>query len=221
LAVDPFRLTQQLIRRSLERGLEIFAETEVRCQAHSHHVTLHTAGGAKIEARNIVFATGYETFDLLPPGLCKLASTYAVCTEPIDDLSSWREQCLIWESAKPYLYMRTTEDGRVIVGGEDEAVVDPSKRDRMIEAKARRLCERFSSLFPRIQIDATCAWAGLFAETKDGLPYIGALRDFPRCFFALGYGGNGITFSLIAAEIIRDLFLGRKNKVANLFRFDR
>jgi glycine/D-amino acid oxidase-like deaminating enzyme len=37
----------------------------------------------------------------------------------------------------------------------------------------------------------------------------------------LGYGGNGITFSLIAAEIIRDYFLGRTNRDAHLFRFGR
>ena len=40
-------------------------------------------------------------------------------------------------------------------------------------------------------------------------------------FFALGYGGNGITFSVIAAKIITDLYLGRPNPDADIFRFDR
>ena len=44
---------------------------------------------------------------------------------------------------------------------------------------------------------------------------------FPHAYFALGYGGNGITFSLIAAEIIRDNFLGKKNRDAHIFRFGR
>ena len=44
---------------------------------------------------------------------------------------------------------------------------------------------------------------------------------FPHACFALGHGGNGITFSLIAAEIIRDHFLGRTNRDAHLFRFGR
>jgi glycine/D-amino acid oxidase-like deaminating enzyme len=43
----------------------------------------------------------------------------------------------------------------------------------------------------------------------------------PRCYFALGFGGNGITFSIIAAEIVRDILLRRPNPHARLFRFDR
>ena len=64
-------------------------------------------------------------------------------------------------------------------------------------------------------------WAGTFGETKDGLAYIGATPEFPNAYFALGYGGNGIVYSLIAAEIIRDAFLGQPNPQHELFSFDR
>ena len=60
-----------------------------------------------------------------------------------------------------------------------------------------------------------------FGETKDGLAFIGQIRQMPRCYFALGFGGNGITYSVIAAEIIRDALLQRPNADARLFRFDR
>jgi glycine/D-amino acid oxidase-like deaminating enzyme len=40
-------------------------------------------------------------------------------------------------------------------------------------------------------------------------------------YFALGYGGNGITFSMIAARLILDLYLGRPNQDAAVFAFDR
>jgi glycine/D-amino acid oxidase-like deaminating enzyme len=73
----------------------------------------------------------------------------------------------------------------------------------------------------RVVIDVECAWAGVFGETKDGLPYIGPHPQFPLGLFALGYGGNGITFSLIAAEIIRDVLLGRPTPDASIFGFDR
>ncbi len=64
-------------------------------------------------------------------------------------------------------------------------------------------------------------WAGTFGETKDGLAYIGQIRQMPRCYFALGFGGNGITYSAIAAEIIREAMAGRQHSDAHLFRFDR
>jgi glycine/D-amino acid oxidase-like deaminating enzyme len=37
----------------------------------------------------------------------------------------------------------------------------------------------------------------------------------------LGYGGKGVTYSMIAGELVRDLFLGQPNPDAALFRFDR
>jgi glycine/D-amino acid oxidase-like deaminating enzyme len=220
--VDPYRLTQQLIRHCVRQGLKVFTGTEItNIQPNCGGIILHTACGARIEAQHLVFATGYETMvrDLL--GLCRLSSTYAFCSEPVVDLSPWREQCLIWESARPYLYMRTAEGGRIMVGGEDEEIVDPSERDRLINLKAETLRIKFSKLFPEIQIDVSCAWAGTFAGTKDGMPYIGTLPKFPRCFFALGYGGNGITFSLLAAEMLRDLFLRRPDPRTALFGFGR
>jgi glycine/D-amino acid oxidase-like deaminating enzyme len=50
---------------------------------------------------------------------------------------------------------------------------------------------------------------------------VGAHPEWPCCQFALGYGGNGITFSALAAGIVRDAILGRANPHADLFRFDR
>jgi glycine/D-amino acid oxidase-like deaminating enzyme len=39
--------------------------------------------------------------------------------------------------------------------------------------------------------------------------------------FALAYGGNGITYSVIAAKIIRDEILGRPSPDAVIFSFNR
>ncbi|MDB5172143.1 MAG: FAD-binding oxidoreductase [Phycisphaerales bacterium] len=220
--VDPFKLTLQLVRCSVKRGLEVFVDTRVTgYSGRDHGLTLDIAGGPKVTARKVVFATGYEAMRMLPPGLCRLASTYALVSEPVASFSGWPQRCLIWESARPYLYMRTTEDGRAIVGGEDVDTADVHQRDALLETKAQVLGERFSKLMPEIPIEAACAWAGTFAQTKDGLPYIGALPQFPHSYFALGYGGNGITFSLLAAEIIRDLFLGKVTERTHLFDFAR
>ena len=37
----------------------------------------------------------------------------------------------------------------------------------------------------------------------------------------MGYGGNGITFSVGAADILKDIIMGKKNKDLELFSFDR
>ncbi len=64
-------------------------------------------------------------------------------------------------------------------------------------------------------------WAGTFAQTQDGLPYIGEHPRWPGVWFALGYGGNGITFSVLAAKIITAAVSGTPHPAARLFRFDR
>ena len=63
--------------------------------------------------------------------------------------------------------------------------------------------------------------AGTFGETKDGLGYIGPSAEIPRTLFALGFGGNGITFSVIAAQILRDMITAKKNTDVEIFRFNR
>ena len=90
-----------------------------------------------------------------------------------------------------------------------------------MQSKARSLAKVFHKLFPAILFRADFSWAGVFASTKDGLPYIGSIPELPDTYFALGYGGNGITFSVIAAQIIRDILSGKKNKDLPIFSFSR
>jgi len=65
------------------------------------------------------------------------------------------------------------------------------------------------------------SWAGTFGSTKDGLPFIGPYKKLQNSYFALGFGGNGITFSLVAAEMISAELTGKKNVDIKLFSFDR
>jgi glycine/D-amino acid oxidase-like deaminating enzyme len=224
MEVDPYRLTHCLMRRAVGRGLEAFSGTEVKeYEPSDDGAILHIANGPEVRARHVVFATGYETPQFLGRDVCActLKSTYALVSEPLAHPEGWPQRCLIWESSHPYFYLRTTQDGRAMLGGEDEDFADAARRDRLIGEKASVLAGKFRAMFPSIEMRPWCAWAGTFAETRDGLPYVGTVPEFPRGYFALGYGGNGITFSLVAARIIRDAILGRRNDDAQLFRFNR
>ena len=221
--LDAYAFTHALVRDAVQRGLRVFDRTAVTdIDATDKGVTLSTADGCVVRARRLVFASGYETRDFLRQRVARLASTFALVSEPLRAIDGWGEgQCLIWEHARPYLYLRTTPDGRVIVGGEDEDFRNPAHRDRLLPRKTDALLERFRGLFPSMDIEMAFSWAGTFGETRDGLAYIGTHRDWPSSYFVLGYGGNGITYSLIGAEIIRDALLGLVHENADLFRFDR
>jgi glycine/D-amino acid oxidase-like deaminating enzyme len=221
--LDAYAFTHALFHEASRRGLRVYDRTEVvEITPTSAGITLRTADGCTVHADRVVFATGYETHVYLRRPVATLVSTFAFASEPIASLNGWGEdQCLVWEHARPYLYLRTTSDGRVIIGGEDEGFRDPDRRDRMIRRKTKRLRKRFHELFPDIALEVAFAWAGTFGETEDGLAYVGEHPDWPKALFALGYGGNGIPFALIAAEIVRDALLGRKHDLADLFRFGR
>ncbi|HET9523369.1 MAG TPA: FAD-dependent oxidoreductase [Terrimicrobiaceae bacterium] len=220
--LDCHRLTHALLARAATSGACVFDRTLVeQYDAGASSVRLRTDRGCTITAGHAVFATGYEAQEFLPKRIVKLKSTYALASEPLDAFAGWWERCLIWETARPYLYLRTTDDDRALVGGEDDSFRNPARRDRLVNKKTDLLAARFGEMFPAIELEVAYRWAGTFGETKDGLAFIGQIRQMPRCYFALGFGGNGITYSVIAAEIIRDALLQRPNADARLFRFDR
>ncbi len=221
--VDALRLTHKLLTAAVQAGLEVYDRTEVtQYVSHEDGVELRTAGGARVHARRVVFATGYETPEFLDKRIVRLHSTFAIATAPLPSFDGWGEdRCLIWEAARPYFYARTTADGRAMIGGADRPFATAHKRDRLLARQTARLEDRFSTLFPAIRCDVDWRWGGTFGETTDGLPYIGSVPQFPHGYFALGYGGNGITFSWIAANLLLDRFLGRRNPDGEIFRFDR
>lgn len=220
--MDAYRCAHALLQAAIRRGAQVHDRTEVtEVEHHRSGVRLHTNRNAIVRAKHLVFATGFESERFLAKKVAKLISTYALASEPLASFEGWHDRCLIWETADPYLYLRTTADGRVVMGGEDEDFRDPARRDQLISQKTKRLHQKFSKLFPNLPMEVAFAWAGTFATTKDGLAYIGAAPNHKRAYFALGYGGNGITYSILAAEIIRDAILNKPNPYADLFRFDR
>jgi glycine/D-amino acid oxidase-like deaminating enzyme len=220
--IDVYRFTHRLLMLNLARGLRVFADTEIaRYENHQNGVVLQTAGGRRIQARHVVFATGYDAAHILKRGVVQLSSTYVAISKPIERFDGWPDTCLIWETARPYLYLRTTDDGRALIGGQDEPFADPAWRDSLLPEKTALLVGLFRAMFPRIPFEVETSYAGTFGKTSDGLAYIGAVPEFPHGYFALGFGGNGITFSIVAADIVRDSIRGIGNADAPIFSFDR
>ncbi len=164
---------------------------------------------------------GYEAATMIREKFVDLLSSYAIVSEVDEKLYRAYEDILIWNTAHPYLYMRTTDDGRFLIGGEDEDFRDPLLRDALIGKKEVKLVKAFKKLFPHKAFYPDFAWAGTFGETKDGLPYIGEHPDFRSSYFVCGFGGNGITFSVAGMEMVSDWMKGKKNKLSPYFAFGR
>ena len=222
--VDPYRMAYRLLARLEKRGTGVFDRTRIeRLETHARGVTLHTTQSSQIRARHVVFAAGYASQHWLDQHVANNRSSYAFITDPLDaDTLGALGETMVWESARPYLYLRSTGDGRLLVGGEDDTVDIPSRRDARVQKKAQRLVQKVARAMPGLELKPAFAWAGTFAETEDGLPFFGThAQHGPRVQFAMAYGGNGITYSMLGAGLIRALIERRKHPLAALFSFDR
>ncbi|MXN89701.1 FAD-dependent oxidoreductase [Flavobacterium sp. Sd200] len=218
---NAYMLSHCLLQQGHEDN-KIFDRSPVTDIKHTKKgVLLTTEEGFTIKANKLIYATGYEAVDFVDEKIVDLLSTYAVVSEQYNERNFWKDEVLIWNTANPYLYMRTTPDNRVLVGGRDEDFSNAEMRDKLIKKKTEQLTKDVNKLFPELNFKEEFSWTGTFGSTKDGLPYIGPYEKLPNGYFALGFGGNGITFSLIAAEIITDLLQGKHNKDAELFAFGR
>lgn len=222
--MDPYRAAYRLFARMRKHGTRIFDRTRIEdITATSRGITLRTLDGIELRADHAIMAAGYASQKWLRQRVARNRSSYAFITDPLDpvQLGSLAET-LVWESARPYIYLRSTGDGRLLAGGEDDAIDIPARRDAVVGRKVRRLAKKIVKVIPRLQLEPAFAWAGTFAETGDGLPFFGPhVEHGPRLHFAMAYGGNGITYSILGAGLLRALIERTKHPLEELFSFDR
>ncbi|PDS63375.1 FAD-dependent oxidoreductase [Rhizobium anhuiense] len=218
---DPLLLTWALLEMAIRRGARLVNASVTALHSEGDHVTTETDGGHLIGTRHVVLATGYSMPGLDMSKLHRSSSSWALATVPQDPAHFWRDRALIWEDSHPYLYMRTTADNRIVAGGEDDETIDAQTRDRKLPAKITAIREKMKRLWPKADTRVEHAWSGTFGETVDGLPLIGPVPETPHVFAAYGYGGNGITFSYLAAQMIGAMLAGMQRDWFEDFALDR
>jgi glycine/D-amino acid oxidase-like deaminating enzyme len=218
---DPMQLARGLLSVSVARGARLFDAEAVTFDPAGRAVGVTMANGREIEACSVVLATGYAVPDIVHSTVQAVSSSWAIATVP-QPQNIWKDAALIWENSKDYLYARTTRAGRIIIGGEDsEDVIEPDARDRLIPEKSRLLAQKLAALWPIANTDIEFRWSGTFDTTRDGLPLIGPVPGQKGVYAAYGYGGNGITFSYLAAHLIGDLLADKSSPLLRDFALDR
>ncbi|NIF06898.1 FAD-binding oxidoreductase [Chryseobacterium sp. Tr-659] len=221
-SIDAFQFAHELFIRNEKKGLKIFDKTEmVNVEYHKGFNLVTTGSGFKIKTKKIIFCIGYESKNLLKENFVNLKSTYAIVSEIDKDKLKNISNTLVWNTDDPYLYMRTTDDGRLLIGGGDEDFYDAEKRDSILDKKEKQIIKALQKIKPDDHFYPDFAWAGTFGETKDGLPYIGEHKKFRNSYFVLGFGGNGITFSVTGMEMTSLFMKNKKHPLSRYFKFGR
>ncbi|MGE8511140.1 MAG: NAD(P)/FAD-dependent oxidoreductase, partial [Chryseobacterium culicis] len=221
-SIDAFQFANELFIHNVKKGLKIFDKTEmVKVEEHKGFNLVTVNSGFNIKAKKIIYCIGYESKNLLKENFVNLKSTYAIVSEIDKDKFKNISSTLVWNTDDPYLYMRTTDDGRLLIGGGDEDFYAAEKRDAILHQKEKEILKNLKKIKPDYHFYTDFVWAGTFGETKDGLPYIGEHPKFKNSYFVLGFGGNGITFSVTGMKMASLFMKNKKHPLSRYFKFGR
>lgn len=221
-SVDAFLLAHEILQFNVKRSLKVYDKTEMKSVKYKDDFNIvTTTTGQKIKAKKIIYCVGYESTNLIKEDFVQLKSTYAIVSEIDEKHIQHLNKTLFWNTDEPYLYMRTTDDNRLLIGGGDESFRNPIKRDALINKKEKEILKILGKIKPDYEFYTDFTWAGTFGETKDGLPYIGEHKDFKNSYFVLGFGGNGITFSVTGMEMASDFMKNKPHLLTEYFKFGR
>lgn len=223
--VDPYRACIGLAERLRAAGVHVYERSPVRrVRGSSRGVTIDLEAG-EVRAQWVVIATGYATPEFKPlAGRFRMSNTFVIGTAQIDPglRSRMGRGFMWWDTETPYHYSRWTPDWRLLFGGHDVPRVAPRARPAVLAKQIAELKTDLVRVYPSLEhTPIDYAWDGLFATTRDGLPYIGTHRRYPRQLFALGYGGNGMTFGFLAGQVLVRMVRGSTTDSDRFFGFGR
>ncbi|MGF2615923.1 FAD-dependent oxidoreductase [Rossellomorea vietnamensis] len=206
--LNPYKFTHGLLQKVQANGTRIFEDTEITGQkVTGKEIAYYTNHSSSISAQYVIIAGGYESLEFKKEKNAVMNSSYSIVTNPVEDFSGWHDRTLIWETARPYIYMRTTKDNRIIIGGLDENTDIAAERDGKILNKRNKLVKEFNKLFPHIRITPEFYLGAFYGGTHDGLPMLGRYENRPNHFYLMGYGDNGTVYNMVLARMIRDLIV--------------
>lgn len=130
-----------------------------------------------------------------------------------------RSYVLALENLRPPegMYLAAEKDGLSLRSCGDRLLLGGGSHRTGTVSHGWRDLERFArEYYPNAR--ETDRWAAQDCMTLDGIPYIGQYgRRTPNLYVATGFNKWGMTGSLVAAMLLRDQLLGRKNPFRELF----
>lgn len=212
----PTRYVHAIAKAFEEAGGIILQDCRVTGAEESDVIRIETSKG-EITAKAMIYATH------IPPGVnllhlrCVPYRSYAMAVTLTGENAYPRG--LYYDMYDPYHYYRTQEiDGQsyLIAGGYDHKTAHEQHTENCFRELESHIRARFAVR------EIAYRWSSQYFEPADGLPYIGSLPgQSGNIYVATGYGGNGMTYSGVAALVLRDLITNGKSEYADLYNPNR
>ncbi|MGH8829915.1 MAG: NAD(P)/FAD-dependent oxidoreductase [Polaromonas sp.] len=220
IGVHPLKLAHGYLRMARALGVKVHPASPVTSVETRNGVHYLKTPGGTVRARAVGFATGGYTSNGLHKSLnskimpilsnslvtrpltpAELAATNFLTTEVITDTRTLR------------FYYRKLPDNRVQIGSRSSITGADAPNPRHMEVLINGLHRKFPAL-RGIQIDYS--WWGWVDVSHDMMPRITQPDPQEMVFYAMGYGGNGVSFSAHAGRRMAERIAGKRSSVFEL-----
>ena len=212
--LNPYLFTHCLLKKS--KNLRIYENTEV---INIKGNIVYTNYNYQIKAKKIIVATGYNIKLFTNKNIGTKTITYNVVSNKVS-IDNNLSKLLIKDLNDPYNYFNVI-DNHIIAGGLDIPYKETNYSNKIESKKYNILKQNIINIYKIKDIKINYKYCGVFNQTNDNLGYIGIDKQNKNKWFCLGYGANGILFSILGSIILKDLYLGKVNKNAKYFDFNR
>lgn len=226
--LNPYMFTQSLFEYLDNMdNVKIFENTKVEdIKCRLEDVECKTNNNFKITADKVIFASGIETLKYLDNSPAELYKTFTIVSKPIEKLKNFNTNFTARDSLEPSHILRFAPNNRIIYSGEETKFTEKFTDNKYLNNVSS---DRYKRLFSALQktlyniddIPIEFAFNSTVANTRDSLPIIDEIPNMQNCFCNLGFGSNGILYSTIGADMLRNAIKGLYTKDMNMFRINR
>ncbi|HEX7388271.1 MAG TPA: FAD-binding oxidoreductase [Castellaniella sp.] len=216
VGIHPLKLAFQYIRRLRELGVKIYTASPVlgwETVGSVHH--LRTPGGI-VRARRVAVATGGYT----PQGLHPLLTnkimpilSNSMVTRPLTKeeqaAAGLKSTTFFTDTRTLRFYYRMMPDGSMQIGSRSSIKGADAENPKHLDLLKLGLARKFPALK---DIPIKYSWWGWVDVSHDMMPHITQPDPNQQIYYAIGYGGNGVSFSAQAGRRLAERIVGKPGK---------
>ncbi len=226
--MNPYLFTQALFEELNDmQNVEVYENTRIDDIKPLIDGVLSTTNNKfKIVSSSVIFSSGFETLKHFNRAPVELYKTFTIVSKPLKELKNFDTSFTARDNLEPYHYLRFDTNGRIIFGGEDVKLSDRFNDSRYLNSVAQDRYKRLTNILQKTlynveNIQTDYCFNATQVTSKDSLPIIDEMPNMPNCFCNIGLGTNGILYSVIGANMLKNAVKGLYTKDMNLFRIDR
>jgi glycine/D-amino acid oxidase-like deaminating enzyme len=213
IGIHPLKFSFGLMRRARALGVRVHPASPVLGWHELGGVQhLRTPGGT-VRARRVAVCTGGYTGQRLSPLLTNRLMpilSNSVVTRPLSDAelqaTNFRSQVFLTDTRTLRFYYRLLDGKRLQIGSRSAIAGSDAQAPKHLKLLTNAIARKFP---PLAGIDITHSWWGWVDVSHDMMPRITRLDPARNVWYALGYGGNGVSFSTWAGKRLAERIAGR------------